>query len=211
VPSYDADGIVLNVSLYIIRIRNWDNTITIIPTHKLVETSYRNWRGMEESGGRRIKRSLHLDQTTVRFCTPQMIERYGKIDLIADFVSRRREEIDAYVSPGKKIDSPLDGPQLTNVEVFRAYVESYLRNHPSIHTRKKEMDFLIRELAPGPTGLPVEVYVFTKTTRWGEYEHIQAQVFDHLLAAAEFFDLRVFQEPAGSDFARALGGSNGRG
>ncbi len=205
IPSYDADGIVTNVSLYTIRIRNWDNTITVIPTHKLVETSYRNWRGMQESGGRRIMRAIHLDQTTVCFCTPQMIERYGKIDLIADFLAMRQQEISTYKSPHGEIDSPLDGPQVTNVEVFRAYVESYLRNHPDIHTSKKEMDFLVRELAPSPTGLPVEIYVFTKTTKWNEYEHIQAEIFDHLLAAAEFFDLRVFQQPAGSDFARALG------
>jgi miniconductance mechanosensitive channel len=210
VPSYEADGIVINVSLYTIRIRNWDNTITVIPTHKLVETSYRNWRGMQESGGRRIKRAVHLDQTTIRFCTPQMIERYGKIDLIADFVADRKEEIAAYRRKRGRHDSPLDGPQVTNAEIFRAYVESYLKSHPHIHTRNKSMDFLIRELAPSPTGLPVEVYVFTKTTQWTEYEHIQAQVFDHLLAAAEYFDLRVFQEPAGADFAKALGRSNGR-
>jgi len=204
VPSYDADGIVLNVSLYIIRIRNWDNTITIIPTHKLVETSYRNWRGMEESGGRRIMRSVHLDQTTIRFCTPQMIARFAKIDLIADYVARRQKVISEYKSPRGKIDSPLDGPQVTNAEIFRAYVESYLRSHPDIHSKTKNMDLLVRELAPSPTGLPVEVYAFTKTTKWNEYERIQAEVFDHLLAAAEFLDLRVFQQPAGSDFARAL-------
>jgi miniconductance mechanosensitive channel len=165
---------------------------------------------MQESGGRRIKRAVHLDQTTIRFCTPQMIERYGKIDLIADFVADRKEEIAAYRRKRGRHDSPLDGPQVTNAEIFRAYVESYLKSHPHIHTRNKSMDFLIRELAPSPTGLPVEVYVFTKTTQWTEYEHIQAQVFDHLLAAAEYFDLRVFQEPAGADFAKALGRSNGR-
>jgi len=203
-PSYDADGVVTNVSLYMIRIRNWDNTTTVIPTSKLVEEPYRNWRGMQESGGRRIKRSIQLDQTTIRFCTPQMIERYCKIDLIADFIAQRKNEIAVYKNAHGKSDSPLDGPQLTNAEVFRVYVECYLKNHPGIHTRNKNMDFLIRELEPSPTGLPVEVYVFTKTTKWDEYEHIQAQIFDHLLAAAEFFDLRVFQEPAGSDFMRLL-------
>ena len=202
VPSYDADGIVMNVSLYIIRIRNWDNTITVIPTSKLMDESYRNWRGMQESGGRRIKRSVQLDQTTLRFCTPQMIARYGKIDLIADYIAGKQKRIQEYPKGKARSDSPLDGPQITNVEIFRAYMEAYLKSHPDIHTKK--MDFLVRELAPSATGLPVEVYAFTKTTKWNEYERIQAEIFDHLLAAAEFFDLRVFQEPAGSDFARAL-------
>jgi len=197
VPSFDADGVVTNVSLYMIRIQNWDMTITVIPTHKLLDVAYKNWRGMEESGGRRIMRSVHLDQTTVRFCTPQMIDRYGKIDLITDWVAERKKAI-----ASKKLDSPLDGPQITNAEIFRAYMEAYLRSHPSIHTKK--LDFVIRELAPSPTGLPVEVYVFTKTTKWNEYEKIQGEIFDHLLAAATFFDLRVFQEPSGADFGRAL-------
>lgn len=202
IPSYHADGVVTNVSLYMIRIRNWDNTITGIPTYKLTEAPYRNWRGMEESGGRRIMRSVHLDQTTIRFCTPQMIKRYAKIDLIAEYVSERQEDMDAYSHENKELDSPLDGPQITNVEIFRIYMQEYLKSHPDIHTRK--MDFLIRELAPSSTGLPVEVYAFTKTTKWNDYERIQAEIFDHLLAAAMFFDLRVFQQPTGSDFARAL-------
>lgn len=202
VPSFDADGTVVNVNLYFIRIQNWDNTISVIPTNKLMEASYRNWRGMQESGGRRIKRSLHLDQTTVRFCTPQMIDRYGKIELIADFLIRRKLPIVSYKKEHGKSDSPLDGPQITNLEIFRAYTEAYLRNHPEIHTDK--MDFLIRELPPSPSGVPVEVYVFTRTTKWSEYESIQSEIFDHLLAAASFFDLRVFQEPTGLDFSRAL-------
>ena len=202
VPSYDADGTVIDVNLYIIRIRNWDNTISVIPTNKLMETSYRNWRGMEESGGRRIKRSVQLDQTTVSFCTPKMIERYGRIDLISDFVAGRKTPIDSYKKEHGKGDSPLDGPQITNLEIFRAYTEAYLRNHPDIHTDK--MDFLVRELPPSPSGVPVEVYAFTKTTKWSEYECIQSEIFDHLLAAASFFDLRVFQEPTGLDFSRAF-------
>ena len=202
VDSFDADGTVTNVNLYMIRIQNWDNTISTIPTSKLLETSYRNWRGMTESGGRRIKRSIQLDQTTIHFCTPQMIERYGRIDLITEYVGGRKKLIDAYRREKGKSDSPLDGPQITNVEIFRAYTEAYLRNHPDIHTDK--MDFLVRELPPSPSGLPVEIYVFTKTTKWSEYECIQAEIFDHLLSAARYFDLRVFQEPSGADFARAL-------
>lgn len=202
VPSFDADGVVTNMSLYTIKIQNWDKTISVIPTHKIMETAYKNWRGMEESGGRRIMRSIRLDQNAVRFCTPEMIQNYGKIDLIADYVAKRRIPILEYKDKHSPLDSPLDGPQITNLEIFRAYIEAYIRSHPNIHTEK--MDFIIRELEPTSTGLPVELYVFTKTTKWNEYEQIQAEIIDHLLAAAAFFDLRLFQEPAGSDFANAL-------
>ncbi len=203
VPSYDADGVVTNMSLHTIKIQNWDMTIAVIPTHKIMETPYKNWRGMQESGGRRIMRSIRLDQNTVRFCSPEMIERYARIDLIAEQVAAHRRLMEQYQQEHKPLDSPLDGPQVTNMEIFRQYIEAYLKNHPDIHTSK--MDFIIRELAPTETGLPVELYMFTKTTRWNEYERIQAGIIDHLLAAAEFFDLRLFQQPAGSDFASVLG------
>jgi miniconductance mechanosensitive channel len=202
VPSFDADGVVTNMSLYSIKIQNWDKTISVIPTHKIMETAYKNWRGMQESGGRRIMRSIRLDQNTVKFCTPEMIKRYGRIDLIAEYVSGRQGLMHEYKNKHAPLDSPLDGPQITNVEIFRAYIEAYLNNHPQIHTKK--MDLIVRELAPTSTGLPVELYVFTKTTKWDEYECIQAEIIDHLLAASAFFDLRLFQEPAGSDFAKAL-------
>ena len=202
VPAYDADGVVINMSLPSIKVQNWDKTITVIPTHKIIETAYKNWRGMEESGGRRIMRSILLDQNSIKFCTPQMIIRYAKIDLIAAEIAGRQKSIVAYKKGKKASDSPLDGPQVTNVEIFRAYVEAYLKSHPKIHTQ--EMDFLIRELAPSSAGLPIELYVFTKTTKWNEYEHIQAEIIDHLLAAAAYFDLRIFQQPTGSDFARGM-------
>ena len=202
IPSYDADGVVTNMSLHTIKIQNWDKTITVVPTHQLVETAYKNWRGMQESGARRIMRSIRLDQNTVRFCTPEMIRRYARIDLIADYVSSRRSLAEEYKGSHKRLDSPLDGPQITNMEIFRAYIEAYLKNHPDIHS--KEMDFIVRELEPTSSGLPVEMYVFTRTTKWNEYERIQAEIVDHFLAAAAFFDLRLFQEPAGSDFAAAL-------
>jgi miniconductance mechanosensitive channel len=204
VPSFEADGEVINVSLYMIKIQNWDKTITVIPTHKLQDVPYKNWRGMQESGGRRIMRSLQLDQTSIHFCTPDMIERYGKINLVAEFIADRQKQVVAYRDKSGPLDSPLDGPQLTNIEVFRAYVKAYLCNHPDIHTNK--MDLIIRELAPSPTGLPIEVYAFTKTTKWSEYEQIQGEIIDHLLAAAAYFDLRVFQQPTGSDFSRAFQG-----
>jgi miniconductance mechanosensitive channel len=202
VPSYDADGVVTDVSLHSIKVQNWDKTISAIPTRKMVESGYKNWRGMEESGGRRIMRAIPLDQNSIKFCTPQMISRYAKIDLIGAEVAERQKFIAAYQKGKKASDSPLDGPQVTNVEIFRAYVEAYLKSHPKIHTH--EMDFVVRELAPGSAGLPIELYVFTKTTKWDEYECIQAEIIDHLLAAAAYFDLRIFQQPTGFDFARGL-------
>jgi miniconductance mechanosensitive channel len=202
VPSYDADGIVTNMSLHAIKIQNWDKTITVIPTSKIMDTSYKNWRGMEESGGRRIMRSIRLDLNSVKFCTPEMIECYSKIDMISAYVEQRRSLVDDFKNTHRDIDSPLDGPQVTNMEFFREYIEVYLNNHPDIHT--ENMDFIIRELEPSSTGLPVEIYVFTRTTQWKQYERIQGEVVDHLLAAASFFDLRLFQEPAGSDFASAF-------
>jgi miniconductance mechanosensitive channel len=202
VPSYDADGDVINISLHTIKVQNFDKTITVIPTHKMISVAYKNWRGMQESGGRRIMRALHIDKNSIKFCDAEMLARLGKIDLIAADITKRQERLASYRQDAETIDSPLDGPQITNVEIYRAYVEAYLRAHKDIHS--KNMDFLVRELAPGPTGLPIELYVFTRTTRWNEYERIQAEIFDHLLAALGFFDLRVFQEPSGADFALAL-------
>jgi miniconductance mechanosensitive channel len=202
VPSYGADGDVVNISLHTIKVQNFDKTITVIPTHKMISEAYKNWRGMQESGGRRIMRSLQIDKTSIKFCDEEMIMRLGKIDLISEDVAKRQKIFASYQKESREIDSPLDGPQVTNVEIYRAYIEAYLQAHPDIHGRN--MDFLVRELAPGPTGLPIEVYVFTKTTKWNEYERIQAEIFDHLLAALGFFDLRVFQEPSGADFARGL-------
>ena len=192
VPSFGADGDVINMSLHNITVQNWDKTITVIPTSKLTQEPYKNWRGMTESGGRRIKRAIPFDQDSLHFCTPEVIERYAKIDLIGDYVAEKQKAIAAYSQEHGGINSLLDGPKVTNIEFFRAYVEAYLRDHPKIHSEK--MTFLIRELAPSSTGLPLEIYVFTTTTVWPEYESIQADIFDHLLAAAIFFDLKVYQE-----------------
>jgi miniconductance mechanosensitive channel len=202
VPSFEANGIVTHMSLYSIKIQNGDKTISVIPTNKIMGAAYKNWRGMKESGGRRIMRSISLDQNAVKFCTPVMIKRYGKIDLIKEYIASRQVLLNDYQKKRAPLNSPLDGPQITNVEIFRAYIEAYLKNHPQIHSEK--MDLVVRELAPSSTGLPVELVVFTKTINWNEYERIQAEIIDHLLAAARFFDLRLFQDPAGSDFAGAL-------
>jgi miniconductance mechanosensitive channel len=183
-------------------------TYTIIPTYKIVEVPYRNWRGMTESGGRRIQRSLLVDQVSIKFCDEEMLERLCRIDLLGEFMQEKIARIESYrAQRPETYDSPLDGPQITNIEVFRAYIAAYLRSRPDIFTT--EMPFLVRVLAPTPMGLPVELYVFAKTTDWGIYEMIQAEIFDHLLAAAGHFDLRVFQQPTGLDFASFARSSNG--
>ena len=200
VPSFEADGDVVNISLHTIKIRNFDMTYTVIPTYKIVDVAYRNWRGMKESGGRRIQRSLSVDMVSIKFCDPELLDRLSKIDLVHDFLEEKIEAIESYKKDHiAHYDSPLDGPQITNIEVFRTYITSYLRNRSDIH--QKGLPFLVRVLSPNPTGLPIELYIFAKTTQWEVYEAIQAEIFDHLLAAAPNFDLRVFQEPTGLDFS----------
>ena len=201
VPSFGADGDVLNISLHTIKVQNFDMTTTVIPTHKIMEVAYKNWRGMRDAGGRRIQRPIRVDMTSMRICDDTTLKELGKIDLIYDHLEKRIKEIKDYqVEHADHYDSPLDGPQITNTEIFRVYIESYLRSRDDIH--HSGLPFLIRSLEPTPTGLPIEIYVFTKTTKWEEYEAIQSDIFDHLLAAAGHFGLRVFQEPTGMDFAQ---------
>jgi miniconductance mechanosensitive channel len=203
-PAYDADGDVLNISLHTVTVQNWDKTITTVPTHKLLSTPYRNWRGMQESGGRRIKRAIHLDLNTVRFCDGEMIDRYRQVDLVKDYVEAKLAEVVQWAETHETAAcNPFAGPELTNLGVFRAYVTSYLKCRPDLH--QDGMTLLVRELDPGPSGLPLEVYVFTKTTAWEEYEGIQADIFEHLVAAVPQFDLRVFQQPTGVDFRALIG------
>ena len=197
-PTFGADGDVVDIALHTVKVQNWDKTITTIPTYKLVETSFKNWRGMQDSGGRRIKRAIHLDMNTVRFCDADMLARFEKFELIADYVNQRRHAVEADNSRQQTDLSELvNGRRLTNLGTFRAYVAAYLRSHPKIHA---DMTFLVRQLAPTPRGLPLEIYVFTTTTVWADYEGIQSDIFDHLLAVVPQFDLRVFQEPTGGDW-----------
>jgi miniconductance mechanosensitive channel len=200
VPSYGADGDVLNISLHTIKVQNFDMTTTVIPTHKMREVAYKNWRGMRDAGGRRIQRPIRIDMTSMRICDDKMLKEFGKIDLIHDYLQKRVADISKYkIEHADHFDSPLDGPQITNTELFRVYIESYLHSRKDIH--QSGLPFLVRSLEPTPTGLPIEVYVFTNTTRWEEYEAIQSEIFDHLLAAANHFELRIFQEPTGLDFS----------
>jgi len=200
VPSYEADGDVVNINLHTIKIRNFDMTYSIIPTYKIVDVAYKNWRGMKESGGRRIKRSLSVDMVSIKFCDAEMLSRLRKVDLIAPWLNKRIEGLENYQREhSDHFDSPLDGPQVTNIEIFREYITAYLKSRPDIIS--EGMPFLVRVLEPNPTGLPIELYAFTSITAWEGYEAIQAEIFDHLLGAAPVFDLRVFQEPTGLDFS----------
>ena len=196
-PQFGADGDVIDIALHTIKVQNWDKTITTIPTHKLIDSSIKNWRGMSESGGRRIKRSINIDMNSIKFCDNSMLEKYQKIDLLNDYIKNKISDINQDNSYTKNNDSIVNSRNLTNVGTFRAYIHAYLRNNSKIH---KEMTFLVRQLTPNSEGLPIEIYVFSNDVNWISYEDIQADIFDHLLAAIKEFDLRVFQNPTGNDF-----------
>ena len=196
-PSRGADGTVLEISLYTVKVQNWDKTIVTIPTYSLVTESFKNWRGMEESGGRRIKKSVYIDIKSIRFCTPEMIEKYRKIHVLRDYIEQKEKEIAEYNKKYNIDNSVLvNGRRMTNIGTFRKYVQEYLRRHPMIHT---DMTFMVRQLQSTDKGLPVEIYVFSKDQQWVNYETIQADIFDHIFAVIPEFDLRVFQEPSGYD------------
>ena len=197
-PKYGADGDVLEVALTTVKVKNWDKTITTIPTYALISESFKNWRGMQQSGGRRIKRSIYIDISTITFCTDEMIERFSTIRYIADYMEKKKKELAEHNAAQGLDDTPSTNKrQLTNVGTFRAYVISYLKNHPMIN---QDMTFLIRQLAPTEHGLPIEIYVFCTDKVWAHYEAIQSDIFDHILAVVPEFDLKVFQSPAGTDF-----------
>ena len=199
-PKYGADGDVLEITLTTVKVQNFDNTITTIPTYALINESFKNWRNMNLSGGRRIKRYVNIDLGSIKFCSSEMLEQFKRIQLISQYIQNRQEEILVYNKKHQVDESKLvNGRRLTNIGVFRSYVEAYLRQHPMIH---KDMTFLIRQLSPSENGLPIEIYVFCKDTNWTAYEAIQADIFDHILAVVPEFDLRVFQEPSGSDFQK---------
>lgn len=198
-PKYGADGDVMQITLNNVRIRNFDKTITTIPTYAFITESFKNWRGMRESGGRRIKRAIYINMSTIRFCTPKMLEKYKRYDLISEYIKAKEEEINQY-NAQKTIDTSMmvNGRNLTNIGIFRMYAMEYLRQNPLLWPGDK-MTLMVRQLKPTAQGLPIEIYCFTKNTQWKVYEGIQADIFDHLLAAAEHFDLEIFQQPTGRD------------
>jgi miniconductance mechanosensitive channel len=201
-PQFQADGDVVDIALNSIQVQNWDRTFTVIPTHKFLEHSFKNWRGMQESGGRRIKRAVHIDQNTIRYLTPEEADRFAQWELLSDYMARKRAEVEAFNREHPEKDGRVPHiRRLTNIGTFRAYLVEYLKAHPEI---RKDMVFLVRQLEPGPQGLPIEVYVFARDIRWVEYEGIQADVFDHILATIPEFGLRVYQQPGGADLQRVV-------
>lgn len=197
-PKYGADGTVIEVTLNTVKVRNWDNTITTVPPYALVSDSFQNWRGMQEGGGRRVKRSINIDMTSVRFCTQEMLDKYRHIVLLKSYIEDTENTVRTYNEENGLDESNLvNGRRQTNLGVFRAYLECYLRNLPAVN---KDMTYMVRQLQPTEKGIPMEIYFFSVEKSWIPYEKVQADVFDHVLAVIPEFDLRVFQEPSGSDF-----------
>ncbi len=200
-PKYGADGDVIDIALHTVKVQNWDLTITTIPTHKLIEDSFKNWRGMSESGGRRIKRPLMIDQNSVRFLSDAEVDNLERFALIRPYLDAKEAEIAAWNLANPDSAEAVNARRLTNVGTFRAYIVAYLKAHPRITDR---MTMLVRQLSPSPEGLPIEIYCFTATTAWGEYEDIQSDIFDHLIAILPEFGLRLFQQPTGLDFQQGF-------
>jgi miniconductance mechanosensitive channel len=198
-PSYQADGNVELIGLTTVKVRNWDRTVTTIPTYALISDSFKNWQGMSESNGRRIKRSFLIDTNSIRLCDEKMLERFREIEHISAYLDTKEKEIEQSNSKidEARLNNRVNGRRLTNVGTFRAYIEGYLKTHPDIN---QKMTLLVRQLDTGGRGIPIEIYCFSSNKEWGAYESIQADIFDHLYAVAPEFDLRIFQEPTGYDF-----------
>ncbi len=201
-PGGVANGVVEEITLNTVKIRNWDETISTVPPYTLVNNSFQNWRGMRESGGRRVKRSINIDMTSVRFCTPEMLAKYRKIQLLKDYVEQTEEVIEKYNAENGIDNSILvNGRRQTNLGVFRAYLTAYLKSLPDVN---QELTCMVRQLQPTDRGIPIELYFFCALKDWVPYEGVQADVFDHVLAIIPEFDLQVFQSPSGRDFQRVL-------
>jgi len=203
VPQFGADGDVIDVALYTVTVQNWDKTVTKIPTHRLISDSFKNWRGMSESGGRRIKRSINVDFNSIRFLTDEEVQRFKDFALLKGYIEAKEAELDAY---NEALDAPGESGvnlrRLTNIGTFRAYIYNYLKHHPKIHDR---MTLIVRQLQPGTEGLPIEIYCFSNDIDWVAYEGIQADIFDHIGAIAPEFGLRLYQRLAGADLAGLRG------
>jgi miniconductance mechanosensitive channel len=199
VPGAEASGHVLEISLIAVKVQNWDNTITMIPTYDLVSNPFTNWRGMFEGGGRRFKRPVYIDTNTIKFCTEEMLEAFPRLDYVSEYVKMGKEEFAEYgVILGDDDVGLADRRGFTNLRVFRAYVIGYLRNHPLIN---QDLMLMVRLLEPTPHGLPVEIYAFSKETEWVSHEMVQSDIVDHVLGVAPEFGLKAFQYPAGTDFS----------
>jgi miniconductance mechanosensitive channel len=192
----------MEIGLTTVKIRNFDKTITTVPTQALIGDSFKNWRGMQETGGRRIKRSVTINLNSIRFCTENDLERFGSIQYISEYIEKKHTEITQHNKDQKvNLENLANGRRMTNIGIFRNYIEAYLLNHPDIH---KKLTILVRQLKPTENGLPIEIYAFTNDTNWKKYESIQSDIFDHILAVASEFDLTIFQNPSGADFSRVI-------
>jgi miniconductance mechanosensitive channel len=195
--KYGADGTVIEVTLNTVKVQNWDNTIVTIPPYSLMSDSFQNWRGMQDGDGRRVKRSINIDMNSVRFCTPEMLAKYKRIHLLSNYVDEREQQVHAY-NESHHVDEtvPVNGRRQTNLGIFRAYLVSYLNNHPNVN---HDMTCMVRQLQPTEKGIPIELYFFSAIKEWVAYEGLQADVFDHVLAIIPEFDLQVYQFPSGAD------------
>jgi len=200
--KYGADGSVIDINLATVRVQNWDNTFTTIPTYALISDSFQNWRGMQESGGRRIKRSIFIKQSSIKYLTPEKMEELKKIQLVKNYIEHRQLEIDRH---NKRVEADKDvlinGRNQTNFGVFRKYLDSTLRNNTGVNN---DMMIMVRQLQPTPQGIPLEIYCFSTDKRWENYEAIMSDVFDHVIAAVPYFDLELFEEPTGNDIKALL-------
>ena len=187
-----ADGNVLEINLTTVKVQNWDNTITTIPTYTLVSSPFTNWRGMSESGGRRIARTINVDVNTIRYCTPEMLEKYKHYTLIKDYIIQRQEEIVEY-NKANHIDTSeiMNGRQQTNLGVFRAYIKAYINNNPKLN---HNLTMMVRQMQPTEFGVPLQIYAFSSDKQWIHYEEIQSDIFDHIISAAPMFDLKIYQK-----------------
>jgi miniconductance mechanosensitive channel len=197
-PKYNADGTVIDIAITTVKVQNWDKTITTIPTYFLVSDSYKNWRGMQESGARRIRRHILIDLNSIQFCTSEMLQRYSQYEYVTDYIQHTEKELEKYnkdhkINPGVMIN----GHRQTNIGVFRAYLTAYLKENPYLH---QDLSLMVRQLQPTETGLPLEIYAFSKEQDWERFEEIQSDIFDHVMAGIRFFDLQLYQNPSGNDF-----------
>ncbi|KKO45156.1 mechanosensitive ion channel protein MscS [Arsukibacterium ikkense] len=196
-PQLNADGDVIDIALHTVKVQNWDKTITTIPTRRFMTDAFKNWRGMQQSGGRRIKRSLMLDQQSIHFLDADERKHLNRFSLLQDYLAEKQQEIDSWNSElAEQGKEPVNTRRITNIGTFRAYVQRYLSSHPGVH---QQMTLMARQLSPGADGLPLEIYCFTNTTAWLAYEGIQSDIFDHLMAILPEFGLRVYQHPSGMD------------
>ena len=196
-PKFDTDGTVIDISLTTVKVQNWDKSISTIPTYSLISDSFRNWKGMEESEGRRLKRSVNIDMKSIRFCSSEMLEKFSKIEYLKDYIHSTQKELEEY-NAARKVDNSImvNGRRQTNIGIFRAYLLNYLSDHPDIN---EKMTFMVRQLQPSEKGLPIEIYVFSKQKEWEKYESLQSDIFDHVLSVIPEFGLRIFQNRTGDD------------